>query len=90
MRLVPNPVGRGRMDLQAVTELLASCSSIIPDTPQIQSHADTVSPLQVRDNLDSRNRSKEQDSAEVACGTLTATLLQPARPSLAYGGPDGN
>ena len=53
-------------------------------------HADTVGPLPVRDNLDSRNHCKEPDSAEVACGTLTTSSHHPARPSIAYGGPTGN
>jgi len=90
VRLVPDPVESGSIDVQSLTDLLTSHECIDPDTPQIQRHADTGSPLPVRDNLESRNRSKEPDSAEVACGTLTATSHHPARPSLAYGRPAGN
>ena len=65
-------------------------SASIPDKPQIQRHADMVNPSPVQDNLESRNRSKQPDSAEVACGTLTATSHHPACMSLAFGGPAGN
>ena len=59
------------MDLQVLTDLLASCSSITHDSSQIQRHTDMVSPLLVRNNLDSRNHIKELGSAEVACVTST-------------------
>jgi len=87
MRLVPDPVESGSIDVQSLTDLLTFHECIDPDTPQFQRHADTGSPLPVRDNLESRNRSKEPDSAEVASGTLTATSHHPGLLSFAYGGP---
>ena len=87
MRLVPDPVESGSIDVQSFTDLLTFHECIDPDTPQFQRHADTGSPLPVRDNLESRNRSKEPDSAEVASGTPTATSHHPALLSFAYGGP---
>ena len=88
--LVLDLVGSGSTDIQNLTDILTLCGSFLHDTPQIDRPADTVSPLLMPDNLDSRNRSKKLDSAEVACGTLTAISYQPARTSLAYGGHAGN
>ena len=80
----------GDMDLQAFTVRLTSCSSITHDVPQIDRQADTVSPLTMRQNSESRIHSPDLYSVDVDCATLTTTSHQPKRPRLAYDGSAGH
>ena len=76
--------------MQNLTDLLTLCGSFLQTTPQIDRPAGTVSTSPMRDTLESRKCNQEPESAEITCGTPTATSHLPARPSFAYGRPAGN